>query len=444
METIRAAIWLRVSSSEQDEQNQLAAVETYCQQHGYDIAVRYVLHDKSAWAGEHEDAQQAALAAIEAGEFTVLVCWAADRLERRGVEHLFRFLRRAREAGGRVESVQEPLLGGADIAAESMTALGAVMARAESARRSERVRATHARIRGNGGLTGRPPWGLNVSGDRYHKTLVPTDLCREIVPQVFERVVAGHSLRAIAAWLESKGVRPSGGGRWHEGSVGKMVRCRTYAGRRLDAGGRTIQRVEAVVSAAVFDAAGRALASRPGRGPEPRGPKPLLARLRCARCPDSPMYKITNHNGRVYYRCWGKGPQRRGCGNMVRLDELERRVGRQMMDYWDDPYIVSDTVPGRDWEAEIADTAQSIRELDPTSPDYGQRHAELMAELAGYQSREVVPPTVRPVEFGTIGERYWSLKQPDERREFLKGFDIRAEKSPDGIRLVIDGRESLA
>ena len=50
----RAGIWIRVSSGGQDEASQLPDVERHCRANGYDVAKRYVLHDKSASKGEHE------------------------------------------------------------------------------------------------------------------------------------------------------------------------------------------------------------------------------------------------------------------------------------------------------------------------------------------------------------------------------------------------------
>ena len=36
--------------------------------------------------------------------------------------------------------------------------------------------------------------------------------------------------------------------------------------------------------------------------------------LSCPACDDSPMYRLASG----YYRCTGRGADRRGCGNMVR------------------------------------------------------------------------------------------------------------------------------
>ena len=45
--------------------------------------------------------------------------------------------------------------------------------------------------------------------------------------------------------------------------------------------------------------------------------------------------------------------------------------------------------PGRDWQAEIAETAAAIRDLDPLADDYDDKLAVLRAKLRDYQGRPV-------------------------------------------------------
>ena len=83
--------------------------------------------------------------------------WALDRLDREGVESTLGLLRRLHEAGVPVWSLREPWTENADAhTAELLGAIYAWMARAESARRSERVRAGLARRKAEG-KPGLPP-----------------------------------------------------------------------------------------------------------------------------------------------------------------------------------------------------------------------------------------------------------------------------------------------
>jgi DNA invertase Pin-like site-specific DNA recombinase len=316
----------------------------------------------------------------------------------------------------------------------------------------ERNMRAQAGIRANGGVVNRVPWGWQIVGEKYAKQIVPTDACREYVPQMFARCLGGESLRSIARWLDSEGVPTTYGGKWSEVTVRKLIMNMTYAGRHQgtvwDSEGRkrteTILRCEPIVDMATWNAAQKALQTRPKRGPVAKTNRPLLAKLLCARCDDSPMYRI-NISGSLYYRCYGRGAQRRGCGNMVRLDALDQMVNVRMLHWHTDQHTTLHVVPGKNWDAEIADAIQAIRELDPLASDYDDKLAKLRAELADLRQREAIPETIDRIPTGqTIGQHYVSLGH-DERRDYLAAnHDIRAEKLPDWrkVRVIIDGRSS--
>src|SRR6516225_1250181 len=162
-----AGVWVRVSSGGQDEANQLPDVERYCAEHGYTIARRYELNDKSASKGEQQDKQDEVIEDLREGSIKILVCWHSDRVERRGPEALFGFIRKIKDAGGRIESTKEPLLGTEDLSGEAVTALNAVFAHQYSVHLAEQVKIGHDRIRANNGLMpGGIPWGYYVVGEK--------------------------------------------------------------------------------------------------------------------------------------------------------------------------------------------------------------------------------------------------------------------------------------
>jgi DNA invertase Pin-like site-specific DNA recombinase len=190
-----AGIWVRVSTGGQDEANQVPDIERHCVAHGYTIAERYELNDKSASMGQQQAKLDEMLDDMRDGTITVLVCWHSDRLERRGPEYVFRLLAQARDAGGRIESVQEPLFGAEDMSGEAMTALGAVISHQYSVHLGEQVRLAHARIKANGAVgPGGTPWGYRIMGEKYSKQLVPTDLCRAVQD-------VAHSVRDAGTWF---------------------------------------------------------------------------------------------------------------------------------------------------------------------------------------------------------------------------------------------------
>jgi DNA invertase Pin-like site-specific DNA recombinase len=151
-------IWVRVSAGGQDEANQLPDILRYCADRGYKIERRYELHGRSASKGQHQGKLDEMLEDMRRGAIKVLVCWWSDRIERRGPEALFRLLRLTRDAGGRIESTHEPLLGWGDISGEAMTELNAVMAHYESIKIAERIKKGHDRIKANGATSSRVPW----------------------------------------------------------------------------------------------------------------------------------------------------------------------------------------------------------------------------------------------------------------------------------------------
>jgi DNA invertase Pin-like site-specific DNA recombinase len=145
-----AAIWARVSTDQQTTDNQLPALEQFCEHHGYEITRRYILSDVSAYNGAHHETLRAALDDAYRGEFEVLVVWAVDRICREGIEELLKLIRELRERGCRLISVQEPWLSGNDATTELLVSIAGWVAHQESARRSERIKAGLARRRAEG------------------------------------------------------------------------------------------------------------------------------------------------------------------------------------------------------------------------------------------------------------------------------------------------------
>jgi site-specific DNA recombinase len=455
----RVGAWVRVSSGAQDEANQVPSIIRHCVDRKYWPARWYVIHSKSAFHGKHQADLDQAINDMRHGLITVLVIWHSDRLERRHEringksktlpDTLGEFV----DAGGYVESVQEPMLGKLDMGSQVSTFLAGLMNHEKSKHISDQVMLSIDRTKANNAVYNNVPWGFDIVGDKYSKKMVPTDVCREYVPQIFDRCIAGDSLRTIAAWLDAESVKPKRGGKWNESAIRWIIRNRAYAGRRLNREGLTIQTCEAVIDAGTFDRANNALRTRPKRGKQATGNKPMLAKLKCARC-GSPMYRIlAGEKGRkrYYYRCFGNGPQRKGCGNMVSYERTESMVAIRMLAWNDDPHQTRVWVEGKSWDAEIADVTQDIQELvqNPLAGDFLQRMAEKQAELADYTERnenrergywKFTDVLNDDGTLKTIGQYFHDL-DPEARREYLSTHDIRAEKTAGDIRVIIDGLE---
>jgi len=153
-ESNRAAIWARVSTSDQDNQNQLDALREFAKRRGFGVEVEYV-SEESAWNGKHQAQVNHALQDARLGRYQVLLVWALDRLSREGVEAMLRTLRQFRERGARVISIQEPWTEAMGEAGDVVLAIIAWVAQMESKRRSERIKAGLARRKREGNPIGR-------------------------------------------------------------------------------------------------------------------------------------------------------------------------------------------------------------------------------------------------------------------------------------------------
>lgn len=166
---MKCALWARVSSSDgsQTNENQLHELREWAARRGLEVAQEFVTED-SAWAngsgrkGTEFDTRRAGLLdGARLGHYQVVLCWGLDRLSRRGAEDMLAFVRRLTETGCALwsskdpwcESLVDPML------RELLLSIFATIARFESERRSERIKAGMARRKREG-----KPVGGRVKG----------------------------------------------------------------------------------------------------------------------------------------------------------------------------------------------------------------------------------------------------------------------------------------
>jgi DNA invertase Pin-like site-specific DNA recombinase len=437
-----AGILLRVSSKGQDEENQTPELETYCYDQGYRINRRYQLHDVSAYHGEQESALAEILEDIRAGVITVLVIVDSSRIDRRDPDIAALYHLSIRIEGGRIESVREPLFGKSDIAGRITTMLAQHSNNDYSAKLSYFVGLGHDRVRREGGLFGRAPFGYEIQGEKYRKRLVPTPLGLKYVPEIFARVIRGESLATVAAWLNAEGVPcgtkvardkrhqaiPGKLPRWTAATVSKIIRNSVYKGQMRDSSHKMVNRCEAIVSAAVFSRAVARLDNAPTR----RGPRNIADRsmlsavLFCDEC-GSPVYRSTSET-RVYYRCAGKVTGK-SCF-MIRLAAVDSAVDRLITS---NPrrIMAPKLIPGRNYDDELDANMAEIRALDVDDDGYEGRHAALMAERARLKDLDTTPDRWEMRPTGQTWGSVWNGLRMDERAAWLesKAFTVRASKT---------------
>lgn len=153
----RAAVWGRVSTDEQDIENQLRVLHDWAQHRGLEVVKVYELEDVSAWNGAHREVLTEALEDARHGEYEVLLVWAIDRLSREGIEPMLKVMRQFRERAVLVLSHEETWTDGPPEFQELLTAFFAWVAQQESLRLSRRIKAGLAKKAARGERVGRQP-----------------------------------------------------------------------------------------------------------------------------------------------------------------------------------------------------------------------------------------------------------------------------------------------
>lgn len=458
----RARIWQRVSTKAQDEASQLPDCVGHCDACGYeyDLDKRYVVHGLSASKGKHQAMLDKVFADMAAGEYTVLVVWASDRIERRGALAALTLAESARKAGGRIEYVKEPHLNATNEMSDTMLALAGDMARQESKRKSERVIIKQNALRSAGSAVGRAAWGYEIVGRDGRKLFVPTEIGRTYIPQIFARITNGESLRTVAAWLDAEKVRTTNGKPWNEGYLGnRLIKNPVYYGQRRNAGQLE---TEGLVSYSTWLDANAKLASRakPGRSTVVRD-KAMLAPVcgnpecnatgsscaehssRDGNCPDclskhpSPMYRVYGGYGaarKPYYRCTGSGPRRTGCGNMLPLSELDEIVTETMLSDHVNEHVEKVFIPGNDRSGEIGKLRQQAMDA------YASGDKALFLKLDAKADELAALPSVAPhwedKKTGITRGAHFAALDATGRREYISHQIVWAHKEADGLPIV--------
>ena len=146
---MKAALYLRVSTTEQDTTNQLLTLEDYAKRRGFEV-YRIYSEAETAWKNGHQAELAKLLDDAQRGKFQVVLVWALDRLSREGALAILSLVDRLKRHGVRVISVQEPWTEAPGELADILYAITGWVDRMESQRRSERTKAGLERARRNG------------------------------------------------------------------------------------------------------------------------------------------------------------------------------------------------------------------------------------------------------------------------------------------------------
>ncbi len=152
---MKVALYARVSTEEQYQENQLPQLEAFAHTCGWDIVETYS-EQETAWRAGHQAELARLLTDARRGHFQIVLCWALDRLTREGSAAILNLVNTLKGYGVKVVSLQESWTEAPGELAEVLYAIAGWVARMESQRRSERTKAGMARVKEFGSKSGRP------------------------------------------------------------------------------------------------------------------------------------------------------------------------------------------------------------------------------------------------------------------------------------------------
>lgn len=163
-----ADIWLRVSTEDQNPENQLAECKRFAEHRGWNVRKIWRTHF-SGWKGEIPEKKEL-LNDVRLGKTKHVIVWALDRWTRKGAEDLMRDWKFLDSHGVSLHSVREEFLdffnmaGIGEYLREFVLKILAWQANLESLKKSERVRAAYKRkkLRGELGNWGKHKIRVNV------------------------------------------------------------------------------------------------------------------------------------------------------------------------------------------------------------------------------------------------------------------------------------------
>jgi DNA invertase Pin-like site-specific DNA recombinase len=195
MEKMRVAIYVRVSSEEQDAVNQFNQLQPFAA--GLGELVR-TYNDTAT--GKNGDRKEFKRMLADAGRrrFDCLIFWALDRLTREGPLKTLLYLEQLSACGVKVRSFSEPWLDTTTPMGELLIPIFAWIARQERLRISERTRAGLETARRRGKRLGRPAGsrlpvadGARLHAQGYSTRAIATEL--GISKSAAHKMVAGFS-----------------------------------------------------------------------------------------------------------------------------------------------------------------------------------------------------------------------------------------------------------
>ena len=148
------AIYARISTDRQDNQNQLTQLRAFAKTQGWRIVAEHV--DTASGKNGDRDQFKELFAGASRRNFDLVLFWSLDRFSREGVLETLQYLQRLTAYGVAYRSLTEQYLDSLGMFRDAVVSILAVIAKQERVRLSERTLAGLARAREQGRVGGRP------------------------------------------------------------------------------------------------------------------------------------------------------------------------------------------------------------------------------------------------------------------------------------------------
>lgn len=369
---------------------------------GCTLAAQYRDADRSAsrFARKEREEYNRLLGDIKADKLDILWVWELSRAARR-LTVLAQLIEDCQEHGVLLAIKDDVHDLSRSSSALVLSILGAI-SQLESDQISERSQRGLASIAAAGRPHAFPPYGYRRVYDEVTRQLLRQepdildgdgrlleDSPAYVVREIYARIAAGDSLRAISRDLLARGIpAPKGGERWRHSTLRRIALNPTYAGRRVHQG-KVLEGVApmwpALVEDATFAACGRILRDeermktlKPGKA------RHLLSHIACCGKCDAPLewrMRNTQRPPLAVYQCFD-------CkGVVIKADPLDQHVEGKIVEWLADPVVFADLAASTDDDA--ADAARAdAQQLRDELADLRQRAKAGTISVAGYAALE--------------------------------------------------------
>ncbi len=330
----KVAVYARRSkkNAEADVQLQLAACRRRAASEGWRIVDEYADNGISAYSirtAKPRERYEDMLRDVQAGKADAVLCYRDDRLFRRDRERL-RFQDTCDAAGvwkvAYADGTDDDLT-----TAEGQRRFRERGSSAEyySALLSERMRDHHQMLADSGRDSG----GMRPYGFEPDRVTIRESEAKQ-VRDAARQVIAGESLRSIAARWNAEGRTTAGETSWRPSRIRRMLTSPRYAGLREHDGATTEAVWPAILDRGMFDLVGAVLEDPDRKTSESVARRRLLSgSIYCSEC-GGRLYSHSTGGKRVY-RCMS-GPNTRGCGKVsITADQTDEYVANKAYSRWE-------------------------------------------------------------------------------------------------------------